>query len=251
MICPHCGIGTRPLFREATFGSQGGVQFNVKTGNCSECNGLILNGRWASGGEASTEFLLFPLDPIVRPIPAQVPTSYADDFRQACAVLDVSPKASAALSRRLLQQIIWEKAGIKKRNLNEEIDAVIEAGNVSSNLAEDLDMIRTVGNFAAHPIKSEHTGEVVTVEPGEAEALLDVLEQVFDHYFVRPAKREAMQARINQKLAEAGKPFLKGSSAAPSDAPNSVPPPHLRHRRELLPFCRRGESSVAVAIPCC
>ena len=31
-------------------------------------------------------------------------------------------------------------------------------------------------NFAAHPIKSMHTGEVIEVEPGEAEWLLDTLE---------------------------------------------------------------------------
>jgi hypothetical protein len=32
-----------------------------------------------------------------------------------------------------------------------------------------LDAIRTIGNFAAHPIKSTSSGEIVDVEPGEAE----------------------------------------------------------------------------------
>jgi hypothetical protein len=29
--------------------------------------------------------------------------------------------------------------------------------------------VRTIGNFAAHPIKSTSTGTIVDVEPGEAE----------------------------------------------------------------------------------
>jgi hypothetical protein len=112
----------------------------------------------------------------------------------------------------LLQRIIREKARITKRDLNAEIDEIIAEGDVSSNLAADLDMIRTIGNFVAHPIKSTDSGQVVPVEPGEAEALLDVLEPLFDHYFVRPAKRAAMQERVNQKLADAGKQPLKGTS---------------------------------------
>jgi hypothetical protein len=181
-------------------------------------------GYWSVAGHESRDMLIFPRGPIGRPVPPEVTDEYAQDYREASTVLGISPKASAALSRRLLQQLIREKAGIKRRNLDEEIDAVIAQGDVSSNLAHDLDVIRTVGNFAAHPIKSTNTGEVLDVEPGEAEALLDVLEQLFDHYFVRPAKRAAMQAQINAKLAEAGKPELKGSDASELPGPAPEPP---------------------------
>jgi len=78
-----------------------------------------------------------------------------------------------------------------------------------SDLAEDLDAIRAIGNFAAHPIKSKNTGQIVDVEPGEAEHLLTVLEELFDFYFVRTAERAAKRAEINKKLADAGKPPLK------------------------------------------
>jgi len=37
-----------------------------------------------------------------------------------------------------------------------------------------------------HPIKSERPGEVVEVEPGEADWNLDVLEALFNYYFVQP-----------------------------------------------------------------
>lgn len=70
-------------------------------------------------------------------------------------------------------------------------------------------MVRNVGNFAAHPIKSKQTGDIVPVEPGEAEATLAIVEALFDFFFVAPAKQAARLTAYNQKLQAAGKPQLK------------------------------------------
>ena len=78
-----------------------------------------------------------------------------------------------------------------------------------SHLAGAIDGVRNLGNFAAHPIKSESTGEVVDVEPGEAEWNLDTLEGLFDHYYAQPALLQEKQEALNKKLAEAGKPQMK------------------------------------------
>jgi hypothetical protein len=59
--------------------------------------------------------------------------------------------------------------------------------------------------------KSANTGQVVEVEPGEAEFLLDVLEGAFDFWFVQPARAEAQRAAVNAKLREAGKSELEES----------------------------------------
>lgn len=224
MICPHCQIGTSPNFNQATLGQDGPRQIDVRAGNCTECDRLIVLARSfeAARGtrvQAKTEhFALFPARVPPRPIPPEVVDEYATDFREAALVLQDSPKASAAVSRRLVQHIIREKAGIRKPNLDAEIDAVIAADTLPSDLAHDLDMTRTLGNFAAHPVKSTHTGEIVDVEPGEAEALLDLLEELLDFYFVRPARRAEKRDALNKKLADAGKPTLKGTPAGTGDA---------------------------------
>jgi len=51
-----------------------------------------------------------------------------------------------------------------------------------------------------------NTGAIVDVEPGEAEWTLDVLESLFDFYFVRSAMLAARKVALDKKLAEAGKP---------------------------------------------
>ncbi|OGO52037.1 MAG: hypothetical protein A2148_05320 [Chloroflexi bacterium RBG_16_68_14] len=141
------------------------------------------------------------------PLSEDVPTEYANDYREACVVFSESSKASAALSRRCLQRLLREKAGVKPGNLSDEIDEVMP--KLPSHLADAVDAVRNVGNFAAHPLKNTNTGEVVDVEPGEAEWLLDVLEGLFDFYFVQPELLKRKRAELDNKLQEAGKPPMK------------------------------------------
>lgn len=142
-------------------------------------------------------------------LPQSVPVEYRDEYREAALVVDLSPKASATLSRRCLQRFLREHLKIKKRDLAQEIDELLSTGGLPAYLAEALDAIRNIGNFAAHPLKYTNTGEIVDVEPGEAEWLLEVLEMLFDFYFVQPDKAGARKVALNHKLQQLGKPPMK------------------------------------------
>jgi hypothetical protein len=150
-----------------------------------------------------------PKAPSRAPLSPDVPREFADDYLEACLVLADSAKASAALSRRCLQHLLREKARVKHANLDNEIQQVLDSGKLPSHLASALDAVRVLGNFAAHPIKSTSTGEIVEVEDGEAEWVLDTLEGLFDFYFVQPTLLQKKKDALNKKLAEAGKPQLK------------------------------------------
>jgi len=182
--------------------------FNIQYGNCPGCN-----GRWATlttirGGNIKT-LMIYPKNVARRPISPDVPAKFADDYKEACVVLADSPKASAALSRRCLQTILREHAKVKPQDLSREIDEAITSKQIPSYLTGAIDAVRNLGNFAAHPIKSTSTGEIVDVEPGEAEWLLDVLEGLFDFYFVGPAELQRKRDALNKKLTDSGKPVLK------------------------------------------
>ncbi len=143
------------------------------------------------------------------PIASEVPEKYANDFREAQIVLDLSPKASAALSRRILQNVIREEFKIRHRDLAKEIDELIALPGIPSYLTEAVDAIRNIGNFAAHPLKNTSTGEVVDVEPGEAEWLIEVLNSLFDFKFIQPKRLEERKNKLNEKLKGMGKPEMK------------------------------------------
>jgi len=128
--------------------------------------------------------------------------TYAGDYNAAAMILADSPKASAALSRRCLQHVLQHELNITKRNLADEIDEAIKI--LPSYVGDGLDEVRKIGNFAAHPKKSDASGEVLEVEPGEAEWSLDVLDMLFDHVFVAPAKKAARRAALDAKLSPSG-----------------------------------------------
>ena len=110
-----------------------------------------------------------------RPVPSDVDEEFAGDFCEACLVIGDSEKASAALSRRCLQNLLREKAGTQAKYLADQIQEVIDSGELPSALESTIDAVRHIGNFAAHPIKSKRTGEVLEVEVGEAHWLLETL----------------------------------------------------------------------------
>jgi hypothetical protein len=165
-------------------------------------------GRYAIGKRYSS--YLFRPKAANRPPPGpDVPKELAKDYVEACLVITDSAQASAALSRRCLQHLLRKYAGVKPSDLSKEIDEVLATKALPSHLANSIDAIRNIGNFAAHPIKSTTTGEIVEVETGEAEWNLDVLESLFDFYFTQPARLKAKRDALDKKLKDAGKPPLK------------------------------------------
>lgn len=179
----------------------------VAAGSCPACNRVVLVMFSPAPDKTVSRRLLFPEGIARSPIPATVPEHVAEDYREAVMVLPYSPKASAALSRRCLQNLLHAR-GIEKKTLAQEIDEALKT--LPPYLAHDLDAVRHVGNMAAHPMKSEVTGTIVGVEPGEAEWTIEVIEMLFDHYYVRPEDSRARREALNRKLADAGKPTLKG-----------------------------------------
>lgn len=156
------------------------------------------------------EEIIYPKYRQVPNIEPEVPETYGKDFIEAYLVAQISPKASAALSRRILQKIIREEFNIKKPDLAKEIDEFIKLPGVPTVISQSIDAIRQLGNFAAHPIKSNNTGEIVDVETGEVEWLLEILELLFDFTFVQPKRLEERRQKLNQKLQDWGKPPMKG-----------------------------------------
>jgi hypothetical protein len=225
MRCPHCNTAINISWIPTSAYPLGTIRDGqnkgvaLQTALCPECEGLIVkiiygiccqfpNGEW-SIITIKKEEIIYP-NSYIRSIEPEVPSRYADEYKEACAVLNISPKASAALSRRILQTILREEFHINKKSLDQEIYDFINLKGIPTHLSIAIDAIRNIGNFAAHPLKDTNTGEIVDVEPGEAEWLLDVLDTLFDFTFVQPKKIEERKKKLNEKLSAIGKPPMKG-----------------------------------------
>lgn len=212
-VCMHCRIGFVSVARTYNLGPDADAHWIVRSVVCPACARLNIWMRVEPIPRGTeTEVWIRPRSRARPPVPPDLPRSVAEPYEQAVAVLADSPMASAALSRRCLQAFIREVLGISKRNLSEEIDAMLATADLPTDLAKDVDAIRQIGNFAAHPVKSERTGELAEVEAGEAEWLLVVLEELFEHQFVRRAARREQRDRLNRKLRDHGRPPLRGDA---------------------------------------
>jgi len=220
MKCPHCLNSFRDEPHKVPLGKDVDGEWSIIKQDCPACERAIftLVSEKARGIGAGVPKLKRHYTSLVRPkvvnrapVPSEVPDEFAHDYREACLILQDSPKASAALSRRVLQRILREKANVTHGNLANEIQQIIDGGGMPSYLSESIDAVRNIGNFAAQPIKTTCVGEVVEVEPGEAEWTLDVIESLFDFYFVQPEVLKRKRAALKKRLKDSGKPKMKKS----------------------------------------
>jgi len=156
--------------------------------------------------------MVYPAGVCRGPVPPEVPREIAVDYIEASNVLPLSAKASAALARRCLQNVLRSN-GYKAKDLAKEIDLILNETDPARAIPESLRMtvdgIRNFGNFSAHPINDLTSLQVIDVEPHEAEWSLDILDEMFEHFYVRPAQARARKAALDAKLAAAGKPASK------------------------------------------
>ncbi len=218
MKCPHCLESYHPQTTFHCLEGDAEWWWNVIWQQCPSCSKYVIELEQRDQIDPTILhriMLVYPKAAARTPPPQDVPPVYAQDYREACLVLTDSPKASAALSRRCLQNLLRDKAKVKPSSLSAEIDEVMKSDQLPSHLNEAIDAIRNIGNFASHPTKSTNTREILEVEDGEAEWLLDILEGLFDFYFTQPAILGRKRDALNAKLQEAGKPPMKSSVANP------------------------------------
>ncbi len=216
MQCPHCLVEFVGSKKKTKLGKDVDGKWDIITHKCPICRKKTfeLKHKGFKKGDyqhtiPDSKVMIRPKAIIRPPVALEVPDEYAVDYKEAAMILTDSPKASAALSRRCLQHIIRNTMGIKRTDLFQEIQEVIDSKLLPDDILESLDTIRLVGNFTAHPVKSLSAGEIVAVEPQEAEWNLDVLEIIFEFLFIRPVAIQKKKNALNAKLRDAGRMPMK------------------------------------------
>jgi Domain of unknown function (DUF4145) len=221
MKCPHCGINFHSNWVEDNISRDDRLlQVNectdrtywvYRSAHCPACKDLTISIGYRDFQTQNSHSWrqIYPVGANRGPVPPEVPTPISEDYIEACNVLPVSAKASATLSRRCLQNILHEN-GYRGRDLAAEIGLLLNETDPKKGIPERIrstvDSIRNFGNFSAHPIDDKTTLQIIDVEPEEAEWCLEIIEELFGHFYVGPAIAKAKKASLDAKLAAAGKP---------------------------------------------
>ena len=209
--CPFCGNNSTITDQSRSAGS-----FNFNDGNkfdtqlivtmtsivCpnQECREIALHARFGKASIVSNSYRLAELIDqwALRPsslalnFPEYVPAPIRQDYEEACKIRDLSPKASATLSRRCLQGIIRDFKGIVKKRLVDEIDALKD--EVDPDTWAAIDAVRQIGNIGAHMEKD--INEIIDVEPEEAQLLIELIEALIKDWYIARFKRQEHLAKI-------------------------------------------------------
>lgn len=146
-------------------------------------------------------------------LPTYIPSAIIDDYGQACLIVDLSPKASATMSRRCLQGMIRDFFGVSKKRLVDEIEAIKD--KVDPTTWEAIDAVRSIGNIGAH--MEMDINVIVDVDPGEAEELIRLIELLVEDWYINRHKRhEQLKAVLEIKAKkDAAKKRLTPPTATP------------------------------------
>jgi hypothetical protein len=160
-----------------------------------------------SGPVGIGEFTFLPTT--AQPLSPHVPKGVAEDYEEGYLIRDLSPKASATLARRALQGMIRDFWEIKdKKTLHAELLAIKE--KCDSDLYDAMMAVKSVGNIGAHP--EQDVNLIVDVDPGEPQALLDLIHLLDHDWYV--ARYERQQRIEKMKGLGAAKAAAKEGGAA-------------------------------------
>jgi len=156
-----------------------------------------LTGYDHSGTIKHAEWQLVPASR-ARVFPDYVPAPILNDYREACTIEALSPKASATLARRCLQGIIRGFYKVSKSRLIDEIKAI--ESQVEPKVYAAIDALRELGNIGAHPEKDIDV--IIDVEPDEAAALINLVELFIEETYVADFERQKRLDKITTAAAE-------------------------------------------------
>ena len=129
-------------------------------------------------------------------------------YSEASLILDISPRASAVLSRRVLADLLKKYADRNEYGLAARIDRFNEDLSHPSGLRDNLHYLREIGDFAAHA-QEDDQANIVHVEREEAEWALDIVDRLFDYFVVTPARDAALRAKMDEKLDATGRKSIR------------------------------------------
>lgn len=132
------GDGKAHMLQKGTY-----CEFVVGNVNYTVCYNCENVGIWIF------DRLLWPTLNIGPQRHSDLPSDLHRDYDEASAILNISPRGSAAFLRLILQKLCVH-LGEKGQNINEDIGKLVSKG-LDPKIQKALDIVRVIGNEAVHP----------------------------------------------------------------------------------------------------
>jgi hypothetical protein len=225
MQCSHCHTEISVTPHVFALGEDQDGTWQVSSSRCPVCHRLLVN-------LCTKEGCTYPAWPatLSRPrLSEDVPDEYAGEYLAACQIIAFSPEASAALSRRLLHRVLAAHAGAGTGGLFQQIEKAARSPELPPYLKDALRSLSRIAKLGPDSEKSRRPEVLAPLEPGEAEWLLDVLQPLFELFFVQPAQLQRRHGELEERIGLvtecAGHTSATGTVAEPGGPPEGAEEP--------------------------
>lgn len=179
--------------------------------------GLALNflRRWTRGQSAQNHQQAAALS-----LPAEVPERIREAYEQAAFLLQHSPRASGALSRYCLQQLVrhyWELSADEKGPLSSELDRISD--RLFPETQASIDCVRQFSSIESQ--LSQHRDVMVDTTVEEAKILIVLVKVLAQEWYVERSNRQKHYDTIRTMAAG-----TKRKPAKQSAKETILPDPH-------------------------
>ena len=215
MQCPHCRADFEGKFHTFALGMDPDGTWQVSSVRCPTCDRLIINLCTDQG----CTFPAWPVSSVRPPLSDDVPVELTAEYHTASQILAFSPEASSAMSRRLLHRFLAEHVGAGTNSLAQQIDQANRMAEIPQYVKQALRALAQVARLDEDQAKSARPEALAPVRRGEADWVLDVLEMLFDLYFVQPAAMERKRALLEERSGLVG----AGTAADAGGEPAALP----------------------------
>lgn len=213
--CPHCEA-------RCAFTRKGTIEWPLSNAikqdmhvivacYCQSCGGPILQWTVAPrvGGHADMSAacsrVVFPLASTRQKTSAvvrQLDCDLAQDYDEAVSCEPLSLQAASCLLRRCASHILIDNCGApKNQTLGQQIKHARNDGKLPEHISEQVDGVLNHGNQSAHPWFDD-SGEILKVEQRDLDWCFEIVQLMFDHYYIEPQKRAERKQRMEAIVKE-------------------------------------------------
>ncbi|RTJ56743.1 DUF4145 domain-containing protein [Campylobacter jejuni] len=204
--CPHCGVYSRMewdgFYNRYNNRIKQAEGYSFSESTCYHCERSVI---WYLKDENPKIF--FPREVAIPP-EENMPENVKEIYEEASLVLGDSPRASCALLRLALQELmkylkenIQIYNGLKNRNINEDIKEIINIGNFyqeqKESLEEAMNSIRLIGNKASHPSELD-----INDNSEIANILFEMINFIVGEIITKPKEREERLNKLKSAIGE-------------------------------------------------
>ena len=186
--CPHCNVYAKQEWFELSYSAD----YYVSTHELCICSHCDQNSIWNTSSKTIVDPSITTNIPPHEDMPEEIKSLYME----ALSVIDLSPKASSALLRLALQNLM-PLIGANTGKINEDIAKLVREG-LPEEIQQALDYCRVIGNNAVHPneLNLDDTPEM-------AHAMFEMINFIVEEKIAKPKRIKELFSKLPTGAKEA------------------------------------------------